>query len=58
MTDKETAKAALDRIERKAEMLRLDSKMRNRRNLVQHMEEIMQLTKMVRRNMGATNESE
>ena len=54
MSDKDTAKAALDRIERKAEMLRLEAKMRNRRNLAQHMEEIIQLSKMARRNMEIT----
>jgi hypothetical protein len=49
------AKAALDRIERKADMLRLEAKMRNRPNMVQHMEEITQLVKIVRRNQNATD---
>ena len=49
------AKVALDRIERKADMLRLEAKMRNRPNMVQHMEEITQLVKIVRKNQNATD---
>lgn len=53
-----TAKAALDRIERKAEMLRLEAKQRNRPNMVQHMEEIAHLVKMVRRNSEISDDQD
>lgn len=56
MTD--TAKAALDRIERKAEMLRLEAKQRNCPKMAQHMEEITHLVKMVRRNSEIKNEQD
>lgn len=52
------AKAALDRIERKAEMLRLEAKQRNRPNMVQHMEEIAHLVKMVRRNSEISDDQD
>jgi len=52
------AQAALDRIERKAEMLRLEAKQRNRPNMVQHMEEIAHLVKMVRRNSEISDDQD
>jgi len=39
-------------------MLRLEAKQRNRPNMVQHMEEIMHLVKMVRRNSEIKNEQD
>jgi len=50
---KKEAAAALDRLERKAEMLRLEAKQRDRHNMTQHMEEMLSLIQIIKRNQDA-----